>query len=250
MIVTIDGPAGSGKTTVAIELSKLTNFKCILSGNMFRGIAYYIMDNKISLDDPCLVALCKAANFEFTIVNGVYRTKLNGYDITDSIESPSILPLTSKVALNAGVRAELVKKQRDMARVSDVIVEGRDSGTVVFPNADIKFYLNADMGTRVDRLYSLLPEDKKDHISKEEFFKEITEVDELDASRKIAPLRVPEGAIVHKNYGELSASQDAIILYYYLTRKGEILKNSQVLSSVNRKQERAGGTEVKQATLT
>ena len=147
-MVAIDGPAGAGKSTIAKRVAARLGFTYIDSGAMYRAVALWALRRKIDAGDMHrMEQLAIAAEIELS----PGRIRLNGEDVTDAIRTPEVSAGASKVAVIPGVRRALVAKQRAMGERSSVVMEGRDIGTVVFPDADVKIYLDADPRERVRR---------------------------------------------------------------------------------------------------
>lgn len=150
-IVAIDGPAGSGKGTVAKKISELCNFIYIDTGATYRCVALAVIENNVDYhDEERVVNLAKSLDIKFD-ENG--KTFLNGKDVSEEIRSKEVTKIVSPISSNVKLRELMVDLQRSMARDNDVIMEGRDITTVVFPNANYKFYLDADIFVRAERRY-------------------------------------------------------------------------------------------------
>ncbi len=195
LLITIDGPAGAGKTTVGKNLASRMNYKYIDTGALYRGVAYNAMAARIDHDDDnALYNLCSTLTLEFQYKEQEFRLLSNNTDITDLIRTPEITMFASKVSASPVIRKFLLGIQRDMAKNKGVVFEGRDMGTVVFPGADVKFYLDASIETRAARRYKEIKPNSNQ--SPGEVEKEIRIRDTNDSSRVIAPLTVPEDALV------------------------------------------------------
>ncbi len=192
MIVTLDGPAGSGKSSIAKELAKELKIEYLDTGAMYRAITLFLLNQNIDLDDEQSIDDV-IENIEIKI-NG-QKTFLNGVDVTNEIRSEQINKNISKVAAIASVRESLVANQRQIGEDTDLIVDGRDIGTVVFPNAKYKFYIDASSYIRAKRRVA---QNKKIGINENfETIKRNIEIrDEMDKNRKIGPLKCAEDAIV------------------------------------------------------
>ena len=190
-IVAIDGPAGSGKGTVAKILADTCNLTYIDTGAMYRAIAYLTLKHNIAIDDEeKIVELARNTKIEFK--DG--RIFLNGIDISKEIRTMEVTKIVSPISSIVPLREILVDLQRNMAGKSDIIMEGRDITTVVFPNADYKFYLDADVEERAKRRYE---ENKAKGISStyKEIVENIKERDYNDMHKKVGSLTKTEDSI-------------------------------------------------------
>lgn len=192
-IITIDGPSGAGKSTVAKLIADKLGFKYLDTGAMYRAVTLYIIENQVDIknEEEVINALNKL-NIGF---DSNYRVYLDSQDITEDIRKEKVVKFVSEVSAISSVRRKMVDLQRDIAKEGNYILDGRDAGSVVFPNADYKFYLEASLEERAKRRY-------KEELSKEvdisfEAVKEsIKKRDKYDCNRKDSPLVVPENAII------------------------------------------------------
>ena len=192
-IITIDGPSGAGKSTVAKLIADKLGFKYLDTGAMYRAVTLYMIENQVDIknEEEVINALNKL-NIGF---DSNYRIYLDSQDITEDIRKEKVVKFVSEVSAISSVRRKMVDLQRDIAKEGNYILDGRDAGSVVFPNADYKFYLEASLEERAKRRY-------KEELSKEvdisfEAVKEsIKKRDEYDSNRKDSPLVVPENAII------------------------------------------------------
>jgi cytidylate kinase len=180
IIVAIDGPAGAGKSTVAKAVADRMGFLHVDSGAMYRAVALWAIENGIDPgDDHKLVPMAESA--EILLDGG--RVRLNGRDVTAEIRRPEVSRAASRVSAIPGVRRELVAKQQEYAEVASVVMEGRDIGTVVYPRAQVKIYLDASPEVRARRRVDQAGGDY------EQVLREIRERDDRDATRADSPLR-------------------------------------------------------------
>jgi cytidylate kinase len=191
MIVTIDGPAGSGKSTAARRLAERLGFDFLDTGAMYRAVALEVLSRGIDIGDVAqVVQVAHAADIE--ALGPVVRA--GGRDVTAAIRTPEVSSAASKVAAIPEVRTELVRLQRQAAERRNVVSEGRDQGTVVFPLAECKFYLTADPNERARRRQLELAE-QGETIAVEDLLRQILERDNRDQTRDTAPLRPADDAI-------------------------------------------------------
>ena len=192
IIVAIDGPAGAGKSTIARSVAERLGFLYIDTGAMYRAIALWALRTGTALDDMHRLEVLAVTSMLELIGPG--RILLNGEDVSDAIREPAVSEAASKVAVVAGVRHALVEKQQALGEKTSVVMEGRDIGTVVFPEAQVKFYLDANPRIRADRRALELSE-RGQEFSLEELEREIEERDRRDRARAHSPLRQAEDSV-------------------------------------------------------
>ncbi len=196
LIIAIDGPAGAGKSTVAKRLAKELGYTYMDTGAMYRAFAWRVMEERIDLgDEKELERILKETRIELMEDNGRLRVFLNGLDVTDQIRTPELSQMASKVSTLKMVRKRMVELQRAIGFQGGVVAEGRDIGTVVFPGADVKIYLDASPRERARRRFEELKGQGKEVILVETL-KEMDERDRRDKGRAVAPLCKAEDAIV------------------------------------------------------
>ena len=192
-IITIDGPSGAGKSTIAKLIADKLGFKYLDTGAMYRAVTLYMIENQVDIknEEEVINALNKL-NIGF---DSNYRIYLDSQDITEDIRKEKVVKFVSEVSAISSVRRKMVDLQRDIAKEGNYILDGRDAGSVVFPNADYKFYLEASLEERAKRRYKEELSKEVD-ISFEEVRESIKKRDKYDSNRKDSPLVVPENAII------------------------------------------------------
>ena len=194
MIITIDGPAGSGKSTTAKIVAEKLGFIHINTGAMYRGIALKCLKQDINPDDIVeMENILSETAFQLSGEDGS-QMYMNGKDISFEITSTEVTETVSRISAIPVVREKLVHYQREMAEGQDVVLEGRDIGTVVFPNADFKFFLIADIDERARRRMKDM-ETKGEVVTLEELVGELAERDRKDSTREHSPLKKAEDAV-------------------------------------------------------
>jgi len=194
-LITIDGPSGAGKTTVSRMLADRLRYKYIDTGALYRGVAFEALAAGVDSDDEQgLENLCNQLTMTFSTTEKGLRLIANGLDITDRIRTSEISMFASAASSISVVRRYLLGLQRDMGKDKNAVFEGRDMGTVVFPDADVKFYLDASCKTRATRRYDELK--SKGLQTLEEVERDMKRRDENDSTRDLAPLKPAEDAII------------------------------------------------------
>lgn len=210
--VAIDGPAGAGKSTIAKKVAKEKDFIYIDTGAMFRAMAVYFLRCGIAADDHEKISeAVKDVNVTISYVNGEQQVFLNGENVTGQLRTEEVGNMASASSVNGDVRKKLLELQRKLAATANVVMDGRDIGTVVLPNADVKVYLTASVEVRAQRRYKELIE-KGLSADLEQIKKDIEERDYRDMNRDIAPLRQAEDAVlVDSSYMTIDESVQAIL---------------------------------------
>lgn len=194
--VAIDGPAGAGKSTIAKLVAKEKGYVYVDTGAMYRGLAIHFLENGIEAEEKEKIAeACKDADVTIRYEDGQQQVYLNGKNITAKLREEAVGNMASKSSAIPEVRAKLLELQRELARKEDVIMDGRDIGTCVLPDADVKVFLTASVETRAKRRYDELVE-KGVPCDLEEIARDIAERDERDSTREIAPLKQAEDAVL------------------------------------------------------
>lgn len=229
MIITIDGPSISGKTSIARVLARYLHFDYLASGLLFRGLAYVLVHHynyhESQLLHPRLLDVENALrplHFEYRYSpEGGEQVLWHGQDITPFLADEKIGKYASIIGANPQVRNALARLQHDFADDKDLVTDGRDAGSVIFPHAYLKFFLTASLQARAQRWQKNQKEIGRD-ISIQQAEKEISERDERDTNRPIAPLRIPEHAIIIDN-SSLTKEQVLERMLHEIQKKGGIL---------------------------
>jgi cytidylate kinase len=197
LLITIDGPAGAGKSTVSKLLAKKLDYIYLDTGAMYRAVAVLARDSEHSdpLAENTLEEICLGLDLKFVQKDGTLHLLANGRDVTEEIRQPEISSLASAVSAKAVVREQLSAIQRKMGKAGGVVLEGRDMGTVVFPEADVKFFLDASPEVRSNRRFLELEAEGQD-TTVEEVHQLMLTRDRNDSNRQLAPLKPAEDAIL------------------------------------------------------
>jgi cytidylate kinase len=199
LIIAIDGPAGSGKSTVARRVAELLGYTYLDSGAMYRAVAWKALRDGVPLDVPAhLAALARDARIDLVPRSGKLHVILDGNDITDLIRTPEVSYAASVVAVVPGVRHPMVAEQRRAGAQGGVVMEGRDIGTVVFPHADLKIFLDASPEVRAERRRRELQEKGVGH-KLEKVLADEHERDRRDREREMSPLVRAADAVIVDN---------------------------------------------------
>jgi cytidylate kinase len=190
MIVTIDGPAGTGKSTAARGLAERLGFEYLDTGAMYRAVAALCLEADIDPESEAAADLARGSDISFH--EG--RTLSHGRDVTEVLRSPEVTRAASLVAQHQDVRAAMVERQRALAERGDIVCEGRDQGTIVFPGAECKFFLTASAEERARRRQEELALCGQ-HVDFQDLLRQQHERDERDATRAVAPLRPAADAV-------------------------------------------------------
>lgn len=194
--VAIDGPAGAGKSTIAKLVAKEKGFIYVDTGAMYRGLAIHFLDKGITAEETDkIVEACEDADVTIRYENGQQQVYLNEVNITARLRDEAVGNMASKSSAIPAVRAKLLELQRGLARIENVIMDGRDIGTCVLPDADVKVYLTASVETRAKRRFDELVE-KGVACDLDEIAKDIAERDHRDMTREIAPLKQADDAVL------------------------------------------------------
>lgn len=196
LIIAIDGPAGAGKSTVSKRLAKELGYTYLDTGAMYRAFAWKALEEKLDLgDEKALKRSLQETEIELSEEAGRPKVYLNGLDVSDRIRSPELSQVASRISSLKSVRERMVEMQRAMGSKGGVVMEGRDIGTVVFPDAEVKIYLDASAAERARRRFEELGS-QGERVTLAETLEEIEVRDHRDKGRSVAPLRKAEDAVV------------------------------------------------------
>lgn len=202
IIVTIDGHSSTGKSTVARQLAAELGYAYIDSGAMYRAVTLFVVQKGLidsaAFDQEGLIQELPQMQIKFAWKNGSNKTFLNDLDVSDSIRTMEISELVSRVAAMPEVRAKMVEIQRSFGLEKGVVMDGRDIGSVVFPQAELKLFMTASAQVRAKRRFDELTAAGQD-VSFESVLENLTLRDNMDSKRSISPLIIPQGAIVIDN---------------------------------------------------
>lgn len=208
MIITIDGPASSGKSTAAEIVATRLKYRHLNSGAIFRGITSYLLKHDFNFNK---IKTQKQFDIDIKLryIKGVQNVYINGENMTPYLRDNEVSQLTALVAMNASIRKIIDEFQHEFALKNNIVVDGRDTGSHVYPNAEYKFYLDSSISVRAKRRY-LEEKQKGSKLSLKEIKEQIALRDETDRNRKIAPLVVPKNAIIidstHLNIEETASA--------------------------------------------
>lgn len=213
--IAIDGPAGAGKSTIARQLASKLGFIYVDTGAMYRAMAYYLIQNGISPEDETgIETACKDADITIVYENGEQQVMLNGVNVTPYLREEAVGNMASVSSVRPAVRIKLTELQKKLAESSDVVMDGRDIGTAVLPNAQVKIYLTASSKVRAKRRFDeLQAKGIQGDINKIEA--DIIERDQRDMTREMSPLKQAEDA-VYVDSSEMSIQEviDRVISIY------------------------------------
>lgn len=196
LVVTIDGPAGAGKSAIAKKLAKALEVSYLDTGAMYRALTLKAMRENVNMEnEDDLISLANRTTIDIESLDSGVKVLLDGQDVSQEIRTVEVTNNTFYIARTAGVRAIMVEWQREMGSRKSVVIEGRDVGTVVFPDATRKFYLDADEEERARRRYDELIAKGKE-IDFNDVLNDVKVRDEKDFTRKVGPLKKAEDAVV------------------------------------------------------
>lgn len=216
IIIAIDGHSSCGKSTMAKALAKRIGYTYIDTGAMYRAVTYFCISQNIikngTIDTETLQKALPGLDISFkTTADGNQRTYLNGFDIEDQIRSMEVSAMVSPVAAIPFVREELVRKQRAMGQNKRIVMDGRDIGTTVFPNAELKIFVTASAEIRATRRYLEMKE-KGGKVDFQDILDNVRERDRIDSTREVSPLRKANDARILDN-GEMTREEQNEWLY-------------------------------------
>ena len=200
--IAIDGPGGAGKSTISKAVAKKLGIIYVDTGALYRTVGYFARENGLSVEDvkvsELITPLLDKIAIEIKYVEGTQHVHLNGEDLGDKIRQPDISMYASAVSSVPNVRAFLLEAQKELAKKNSVIMDGRDIGTVILPDADVKIFLTASNEARATRRYNELIA-KGQNVKYEDVLNEMNERDHADSTRSAAPLKAADDAIYFDN---------------------------------------------------
>ena len=222
--IAIDGPAGAGKSTIARKVAKELGFIYVDTGAMYRAMALYMINNGIDASESEKIsATCQSADITIKYENGIQVVYLNGANVNSLIRTEAVGNMASASSVNGDVRKKLVELQQKLAQTTDVVMDGRDIGTVVLPGADLKVYLTASSRVRAERRYKELTEKGVD-CDLDAIEKDIIDRDYRDMHRDISPLKQAEDAVLlDSSYMTIDEVKDRILELYHIAIGGGLL---------------------------
>ncbi len=210
--VALDGPAGAGKSTVAKGAAKELGFIYVDTGALYRTVGLKFLRDGYTTELDCdIESVLKTIEVNIRFIDGVQHVFLNGEDVSDEIRTPEASMMASAVSAKPPVRAFLLEMQRKLAKENNVLMDGRDIGTVVLPDATLKFFVTASVSERADRRFRELKEKGMD-VNYDDIYKDIETRDYNDSHREIAPLKPAEDSVIFDTTGNtLEESVDKLV---------------------------------------
>ncbi len=222
LVIAIDGPAASGKSTTSKLIARRLGYLYVDTGAMYRAMTLKVLEQKIDLEDQTAIGqLARHTKISLVHINNELRVLLDGRDVTRAIRSQQVTKSVSAISMIDAVREVMVREQRRMGTEGGIVLEGRDIGTVVFPNADLKVFMVADVEKRASRRQKDL-EKQGVEVSLEDLKQEIIERDRKDSKRNISPLRKADDAIVIDT-SDLTVDQQVELI---VTKANSVLQHS------------------------
>ena len=196
MVIAMDGPACSGKSTLAVEVANKIGFHFLNTGMIFRAITYLLLKNNIDItNNKLLHNILNNTQIDVEYIDGKQIVYVNGEDTSNVVSSPEVAKYTSPYSQNPIIRQEVVKIQRNFSKKYNLVIEGRDIGTEVFPDAKYKFFITASIQARTNRRYETMKV-QYPNITKKEIQESLLQRDFNDSTRKISPLRQADDAVL------------------------------------------------------
>jgi pantoate ligase/cytidylate kinase len=221
-IIAIDGPAGAGKSTVARQVAANLDLVYLDTGAMYRAVTWLVLQKGIAIDDECAIAqLTNQCKIELTPnqdLRSSVRVWIDGNDVTQAIRTIEVTSIVSAIAAQSAVRQALVKQQQSWGKKGGLVAEGRDIGTHVFPDAEVKIFLTASVSERARRRQQDFSTQGQSEVSLEQLERDIAERDWKDSTRKVSPLQKAADAIEVQTDGLDVSEVTAQIVNYYQQR--------------------------------
>jgi len=212
LTIAIDGPAGAGKSTVAQIVARRLNYNYIDTGAMYRAVAWQAINNNLTgQDTEAITKVSETTNIELNYINGKTFVKVDGNDVTEAVRTPEVTKLVAEVAQIAGVRQYMLRLQRHMAKCGGVVMDGRDIGTHVLPDADLKIFLTASIEERALRRWRELQAKGYD-VTLDQLKDDIACRDKKDCEREIAPLiKAPDAVLIDTTQLSIEGAVEEIL---------------------------------------
>ena len=213
LIIALDGPVGSGKSTVARRVAELLGYTYLDSGAMYRALAWKTLERGVPLDDAArLEALATDTRIDLAAARDGLHVRVDGAEVTHAIRTPEVSEATSRISVIPGVRRRMVAEQQRAGRRGGVVMEGRDIGTVVFPRADLKIYLDANVEVRAERRLREL-QTRGQSVTPDQMLEDVRDRDRRDKGREASPLvRAPDAVLVDNTAMDVEETARLIVL--------------------------------------
>lgn len=209
--IAIDGPSSSGKSSLAKAIAKRLDYLYLDTGAMYRAVTLYCLSRGIDMEEEVQEEILDSIHIDFKYDQGAYLINLNDVDVSEDIRRPEVSDMVSEIAAIPQVRERLVKLQREISNDKNIVMDGRDIGSVVLPDATLKFFIKASIDLRAKRRYEELLAKGLDNVSLVDVANNLKKRDHIDSTRTHAPLIQCDDAIVVENDGDFNATLEAML---------------------------------------